>query len=192
MKSQKEIWRDIIGFENFHQVSNQGRIRSLDRQISRRGNICNIKGKILKLQTHECGYKILMLRKHNTCRHFRVHRLVVEHFIGKIPYKMEVNHKNGIKSDNQVENLEIVTRLENARHSFRKLGRASGMKGKFGKDCPNSKAVLQFSLDGKFIKKFYAMAEATRETGVSCVSDACRGKRNTAGGYKWRYVTTED
>jgi hypothetical protein len=102
-------WRDIRGYEGHYQVASSGRVRSLKRS------------KLMAQATSQTGYKQINLYKGGRVKHFYVHRLVAEGFLGPIPPGMEVNHKDGKKHNNDVSNLEIVTALENKRHA-RELG----------------------------------------------------------------------
>lgn len=146
--------------------------------------------KKLKPWVSQYGYCMVDLIKDGKKKHKRINRLVAETFIPNPENKCDVNHINGIKTDNRVENLEFCTRSENIIHSFRVLNHPKpvGMSGKFGKDCPLSKIVLQIK-DGKVIAEFYGCSEANRITGIDfrCISSCCLGHRKTAGGYQWRY-----
>lgn len=152
----------------------------------------NPNGRIRKLKqwTNKFGYKMVDLVKDGKKTHKTVHRLVAQAFIPNLGNKPQVNHKNGIRTDNRVENLEFCTCSENILHSFRVLHRSKpvGMSGKYGKDCPLSKIVFQIK-DGKIIAEFYGISEAGRETGIDFryISSCCLGKRKNAGGYQWRY-----
>lgn len=115
---EKEIWKDIKGYEGYYQVSNLGRVKSLERKY---WNVVNktystFKEKIMKQSLDTNGYKIISAQKNRRKRTRTVHQLVAEAFLGHIPcgMKLVVNHINFIKTDNRVENLEIVTVRENS------------------------------------------------------------------------------
>ena len=150
----------------------------------------NTKGRIkrLKLRISKKGYVICDLSKnHNKVTKY-VHRLVAEAFILNPEKKSDVNHKNGIKTDNCVENLEWCTPSENAKHSFNVLGQKRTWLGKFGKDHNRSKIVLQIK-DGKVIAEFYGANEAARKLNINSgnITACCCGLRPSAGGFTWRY-----
>ena len=110
-----EIWKDINGYEELYQVSNLGKIRSNDKKVKSRGGSRMINGKTLQ-QSFLTGYPKINLTKDGDSKTFLIHRIVAEHFC-QVP-TLEVNHKNGIKTDNRAENLEWTTRKENINHSF--------------------------------------------------------------------------
>lgn len=113
----KEIWKPIFGYEGFYEISNCGRVRSLDREIVfKNGNKRKYIGKILKQKYHN-GYAMVNLNKNKKCEVVYVHQLVAKHFIGNIPKGMIVKHKDGIKSNNNVFNLEYVSSVENNIHA---------------------------------------------------------------------------
>lgn len=144
--------------------------------------------KQMKLNINKFGYNQVGLWKNGKYKKFYLHRLVAEAFIPNPENKPQVNHKNGIKTDNRVENLEWVTCSENQSHAYNILKRKKAWLGKFGKDNPTSKIVLQIK-DGKIVAEFYGITEAERKTGISHqhISHCCVGKRNFAGGYQWRH-----
>lgn len=103
---EKEIWKDIPGYEGLYQVSNIGRVKSLARDITDTRKTCHRKERILKLIKDKYGYNVVCLRKNGNPQNMKVHRLVAMAFIPN-PYDLPmVNHKNEIRNDNHVENLE--------------------------------------------------------------------------------------
>lgn len=116
----KEIWKDIVDYEGLYQVSNLGRVKSIKFS----------KEKILKpVPTHN-GYYIVGLSKNGNKKRFRVHRLVAQAFIGKISKGYCVNHINEVKTDNRLENLEIITFKENVNYGTANARRSESHKGR--------------------------------------------------------------
>ena len=108
----EELWKPISNYENY-EVSNYGRVR----------NVKNGKQKVLKSQLIKSGYEIVGLSVNSKSISKTVHRLVAISFLENKENKPCVNHINGIKTDNRVENLEWCTHSENEKHSFDKLGK---------------------------------------------------------------------
>lgn len=132
----KEIWNDVVGYENLYQISNLGNVKSLDKFIKGKANSTVLrKGKLLKKSIDKDGYLIIGLTNELGLKTKKVHRLVCEAFILNPLNKLQVNHINGIKNDNRLENLEWCTQSENEKHSFRVLGKQvnNGIKSNFCK-----------------------------------------------------------
>lgn len=111
-----EIWKDITGYESLYQVSNLGNVKSLGRQFKTpTGHNCILKERILKASIASNGYKMVSLYKDRLCKKEYVHKLIAIMFLNHKPngYTLVVNHKNFIKTDNRVDNLEIITNREN-------------------------------------------------------------------------------
>lgn len=173
----EEIWKDIPGYEGKYQVSNEGRVKSKYHSIIR------------KQWQNKSGYLYVGLKKNGKQSQYRVNRLVYETFIGPIPHSMHVNHINEDKTDNRLENLCLMTPKENcnwgARNKKLSIAKTNG-KG--------SKIICQYSLDGKYVKKYESVRQAARETGFDqgFLSACARGKYEAAYGYVWKYRNPEE
>lgn len=130
----KEMWKGVVGFENYYQVSNIGRVRSLDRTIIGKNNSTyKRKGRILKFKTDRDGYYALGLHSDGRIKHTTVHRLVAQAYIPNPENKNTVNHEDGDKTNNNVNNLSWMTMCENNQHAYR-----TGLKNNTGVHHPLS------------------------------------------------------
>jgi len=184
-----EEWRAIPEWDNY-MISNLGRVKSLERiqKVKLNGGefFAKKKTKILS-QGLTRSYLTTCLTTNGIGKTHSVHRLVAKSFIDNFKNKPDVNHINGIKSDNRFDNLEWVTESENSKHAV-----AAGLIiGRSGEKNANSKKVLQFDLQGYFIKQWNCISEASKELNVPTtnISKCCIGRKHskTAGGYKWLY-----
>lgn len=184
----KEIWKDVFGYEGFYQISNLGNVKSLGRTIKhkaskRRGEYyVSIKSKYPKQHKNIDGYLNVDLCKDRKHKKFLVHRLVALHFIPNPGMLDQVNHIDGDKTNNCVENLEWCTQVENAVHAVR--------TGLFKPH--NEHRVVGIDSNGnKVYFKSAAEAGRTLSIGSGSICSVCTGHnphRHTAGGYKWKYV----
>ena len=163
-----EVWKDVKGYEGLYKVSNLGDVWSVTKNR-----------KLIPCK-HKRGYLLVKFTVNQKAKNFYVHRLVAEAFIENPNSKKEVNHKDGDKTNNRVENLEWCSGFENMIHSYE-----SGLR-----DMPVLVPVSMFSLDGLFICNYESMSEASRETGVNLanMSECCKGNRPNAGGYIFKYA----
>lgn len=113
----QEIWKDVGGFEGLYQVSNLGRVKSLEKKIPYGYGLRTIPERILKNNVNEYGYLYVRLYKDAKGTKFKIHRLVALTFLENPKNKRCVNHKDGNKQNNCVENLEWVTHGENMQHA---------------------------------------------------------------------------
>ncbi len=160
----KEIWKQIEGYEGLYDISNHGHVKSVRS------------GKILSPETKGDGY----LRVTLGGKHQRVHRLVAKAFIENTENKPEINHKNGIRNDNMVENLEWATPKENRLHAIQVLKRT-----------PNNgkRAILKFDLNHMFLKEYSSISQAAKDVhrSVCRIAFTLKGDQKTCGGFIWEY-----
>jgi hypothetical protein len=178
-----EIWKDIPWFEWKYQVSNLWRIKS--------------NFKILNPITNRDGYKQTVLLKDKIRKTVFIHRMVLLAFLWKST--LQVNHKNWIRNDNRIENLEWCTYTENSLHAYRVLWRKMSSEHPFLKNPFNkwsfwklhhcSKWVIQLSKDWIFIKKWNSQRDIQRELWINSklISRCCKWKRKTTGWFIWEY-----
>lgn len=178
-----EVWKDIEGYEGYYQVSNLGRVKSLARNTSEKGkNANNKKDTILKGSLTK-GYLQVDFRKDGKRKMFRIHRLVSECFIPNPDNKPYINHIDGNKSNNTVDNLEWCTPKENVKHAM------DNNLIIFKNNSGPSKGVDKFSLDGKYLESYPSQAEAVRMNNFNCnkISYVCNGSKKQFGGFMWRH-----
>ena len=193
-----EIWKDVKGYEGMYMVSNLGRIRSLDRIITQGAKNNSVarhpyKGRILKPIKQNIGYLTVTLKG----KIIHLHRLIAETFIPNPLAKPFINHKDGKKDNNTVDNLEWVTAKENSQHAWktglsymtdahREAARHSARKGAPKHWIP----IEQYTKDGEYIQTFNSIREASQRTGANQthISLCAKGKHKTCGGYIWKYT----
>jgi hypothetical protein len=189
-----EQWRDIVGYEKLYQVSSEGNVRGLNRMVSNKDNTNkNIKGIDIKGAYTPSGYKMVSLSKNGEIRSYTIAQLVAQAFIPNPENKPEVDHINGDRTDNRVENLRWCTHKENMNNPITIERLKEARKEFTGKFNPRSKQVLQFTSEGDFVQLWDNAVEVQRKLKIwaSMICNCCNGKRQTAGGYKWMYFDIE-
>lgn len=177
LQQNKEIWKDVVGFEGKYKVSSLG-------------NVINIKtNRILKCNKTTIGYTQVTFVCDGKSKSFHIHRLVGKAFIPNKQQKKQINHKDGDKTNNNVDNLEWVTSSENGIHSYRILGNKVWHKGNTGKNTPTAKAVSQYDMNNNLIYKWECALDAVREFGFDsgCISRCTNNKSKTHAGFIWKY-----
>lgn len=161
----EEIWKDIRGYEGLYQVSNYGNIVSMHHRWGKRYISIPIHKHITKK-----GYERVGLYKNATHKLFMVHRLVMNAFNPTLNENLEINHKNRIRNDNRLDNLEWLTHDDNIKYS----------KGK---------TIYQYDTKGNFIKTWHCIMDAERDLKIDHrqICDCLNGKQKTCHGYIWKY-----
>lgn len=189
---EKEVWKDIKGYEGLYQISNLGNIKSLNKVQKLYINNAKSgirKGKQLKLILFNNGYYFVNLSKNGKIHSYAVHRLVAKTFISNPNNLPIINHIDGNKLNNNINNLEWCTYSHNIQEAFR-LGLSKPIwKGKFDKNHNRSKKIIQYDLNGNVIKEWNSIAEASRQLNIEQknISACCRKKIKTFKKFIWRF-----
>lgn len=181
-----KTWKPVDEFPGY-EVSRSGEVKSLNYNREKRVQL-------LKPSYDHSGYLKYGLAKNNKIYNRSAHRLVALAFIPNPQNKPCINHKNGIKTDNRVNNLEWCSISENNIHSIKVLGRKVPppfFKGKKGKDIPYSRPIRQIDKNtDEVVCEFESCTEAFEKTGIgnSQIGKAAKGIQKTAGKFKWEYI----
>lgn len=162
-----EIWKPVVGFESRYLISDQGRLFSIKS------------GRLRKPKLTKDGYEVFALCKNGKSKHIAAHRLVAIAFIENPLGLPCVNHKDENKRNNSVSNLEWITIKDNDNYGTRNKRMSATKK----------KPVTQYDLNMNIVQIHTGVKDAMRSTGVNknSIINACRGCRESAGGYIWRY-----
>ena len=181
----EEIWKDVENYEGLFQVSNFGRVRSMNKILELcDGRVRRVKGKILKTSIIR-GYECITFYHNNKSKTFKVHRLVAQAFIPNPKDFPQVNHIDENKLNNLVNNLEWCTAKYNNDYSniaerWHKTGTAA-----------SKKVVLQYDTTGKVIAEFESASEAARRIGKphgrSSICKCCNGDLKSYNGFIWKW-----
>lgn len=161
---ETEIWKDVIGYEGFYQVSNLGRIKSLPRTICNWGGkkgVHKSKERVLKPQLNHKGYLRICLCIPSKKITYTLHRLIAIAFLGD-PGKLHVNHIDGDKLNNKISNLEYCTHLQNMEHAIKMGLTVKGVNHHNAKLNPKKVSEIRLSnLTGRELAEIYNVCEAT-------------------------------
>lgn len=192
-----EVWKDIPNYEGWYQVSNLGRIKSVDRQFTLQRvcdsvpRIITCKACIIKACTKRGNYLTCHLKKNGTSTSVKFHQVVCKAFHPNPDKLPEINHINEVKTDNRADNLEWCTRAYNAN-----WGTAIERNIRKRINSPLlSKKVYQYDTDGNFMLAYPSIKEAAKATGakVSNIAAVCNnGKSSTTAGFIWSFTQDEE
>lgn len=174
----KEEWRAVPGYEGLYEVSNMGRVRSLDRWVKgHKGTPYFKPGRLLSIVIDHKGYCVVNLRTRN--RQY-VHRLVAVTFLSNPNDLPMVNHKDENRANNKVDNLEWCDNRYNLNYG--------SVKDKMRRHCLTRKPVLQIDKEGNVVNEFESLSDAAKCVGVPYqnIAFCCKYSSRTAGGYKWK------
>lgn len=167
-----EIWKDIQNYEGLYRISNYGNLMSLDRVINRNNNLYNRKSKILKKSVDSTGYEIIGLTKDSKTKSYKVHRLVGIHFIDNNNDKPCINHKDGNKLNNHIDNLEWSTYSENTKHAI--INKLSNPKFPVLKGESNGNSLLTQEQVNEIREKYIPFKYSVKKLSLEYnVSESC-------------------
>lgn len=184
-----EIWKSVPNYQGHYEVSSHGRVRSINKPVNskiRHNSSVVRKGRVLKLNLKRKGYLSVDLSRDNIVKTTLVHRMVALAFVPNPEVKPQVNHINGVKTDNCVSNLEWATSSENQQHRYTTLGQVGRRKTvkclETGETHNSSKHAAMWLNQAKYsnAKQLTALARKIRK--------CCVGEKPIAYGYHWEYV----
>ena len=200
MKEEKEVWKPIEGYEGLYQVSNMGRVKSLERKVwncKGRGYYMTIHERIKKTSKDSWGYLRVALYKDGKVKNHLIHRLVGQAFLENPMGYDEINHKDENKQNNCVDNLEWCSHSYNNTYNdkAKKAGKKAAEKLRGRKQTEEqikkkSKPVFSVDRDSGLIMWWQSANEAGRVLGInrSHIADCCKGKAKSCGNHYWFYA----
>lgn len=178
-----EVWKNIAGANESYQISNLGRVKSVQR-VATNGRPVN--ERILKTRINKRGYEYVCIQIAEKRKTIKIHREVAKAFIGNPHCYKEVNHKDENKLNNRVDNLEWCDRKYNANYGTA-IVRAAKARSE-----NHVLAINQYDTNGNFIKSWRSPIQVERENGkkmrATNIISCCRGKYKTSYGYVWKYA----
>lgn len=184
MENKEEVWKPIMGYKGFYEVSNLGNVRSIGRMVKNRwGGETYVKGKTMTQSVTAYGYKQVKLVKDGEVKSAKVHRLVAEAFISNPENLPCINHKDEVKTNNVVNNLEWCTSKYNTLYGTRVERCAKYQRENKGRP------VDMYSLDGTFLQHYDYINETAKDGyNPASVLSCCKGKSISTKGVTFRFT----
>ena len=194
---EQEIWKDIKDWEGLYQISNQGRVRQLDRYVNHCKGKRFVKGRILNPYVSKRGYYVVDLQYNQKKKKYTIHRLLMEHFVPNPENKPCVDHINGIRTDNRLCNLRWVTQKENCNNPLaienykrmqtkekilrQNLTRITRKR----KSAPRK--VYKYTKTNQFVEEYFSISEAGKQNNIdgNGIWVALDKPNRSAAGYRW-------
>lgn len=193
--NQEEIWKPVNGYEGYFEISNLGRVKSVERYVRQSNHLRFVPEKIKKIHFNKGGYPCVTLCKDRVSKEKLLHRLLMEAFVPNPEGKTQIDHINTNVKDYRLENLRWVTPKENSNNPLtlqhgreniytpernRKMN-LTRKKGNYIRD------IYQYTKDGKFVEYFFSSRDAERKTGISCthILSILDDNTQSAGGFLW-------
>ena len=186
----REEWRPVVGYEGLYEVSNMGRVRSVERTVwDNRGYYKTVQERIRKPQNNRHGYLCVVLAKDGKIKNHYIHRLVAEAFIQFVPEanaSYEVDHRNTVRTDNRVSNLCYVTSSQNSLNPK--------TRERYINNSKTSKPVIGIDMVTGLIVEFASAHEAERQMGIaqSNICACLKGRKKSTSNFYWYYADTTE
>lgn len=184
----KEVWKQIHSYEGIYEISSYGNVKSLDRYIPNTNGVGKrmIKGRQMKTCKNNSGYHCITLKNNGNSKTLTVHRLVATHFIPNPNHYEDVNHNDECKGNNLVNNLMWMSHKDNINYGDRNKKASEKLKGTRTLSG-NGNASKVINMDT--LKEFNTILEASYHYNIpkTGISNCCRNKAKTCGGYEWMY-----
>lgn len=197
---EKEIWKDVVGYEGYYKVNQFGVVKSMERLVPQGSGLRHVKEKIKAINLSPYGYPYVTLCKNRKSKNVLLHIILAKAFIPNPENKPHVDHIDTNTKNYSLENLRWVTPKENANnpltlsHCRQNTYSSEALQKRLVtrklKGCNTApKTVYQFDICGKFIRMYDSINDAQRQTSVdrNTIGLACKGKRYSAGGFLWSY-----
>lgn len=197
---EQEIWKPVVGYEGLYEVSNLGRVKSVERYVPQGKSMRHVRERIKEVHSGSSGYPCVTLCKNRKSRATPLHRIIALAFIPNPENKPFIDHIDTDVTNYSLSNLRWVTPKENANNVLTmqhcrdntyisEVANRSNATKILKNTQTAPKKVYQYTMNGDFIAEYESAAEASRHTGImrSAIGRVCLGRTYSAGGYIWSF-----